>query len=111
MSVLLVESGLLDVLRRQAKLRLLHRALEAFKTLHRIGKVERPCNRCQLSMPQLSQMPSCVVSSCLVIGGHAVPAPVLGKTVNAHDAGARSLVGLRLRCKIAEIRRNDNESG
>src|SRR5258708_5991592 len=62
-SALLVETGLLGVLRRQVKLRLLHRALKASKTVHRIGKVQRTRDSCQLGMSQLNQMTSGVVSS------------------------------------------------
>jgi len=108
---LLVKTGLLDVLRSERKLRLPHCAPKAFKSLLRIGQVQRSCDSCNFGVSQLNQMTSCVVRACFVVRSHTVAAPVLGESVDAHNAGARSPVSLRLRRKIAEIRRNHNEAG
>ena len=62
-------------------------------------------------MLHVQQVPGSFIGARLVVRGHRISIPVSWKPINADHPCSRPAVGLCLRCQVAKVRRNDDQSG
>ena len=106
-----VERALLNITGSDGDLRALQCASESCEAFLRVCQMQRASDSRQSAMPELNEVLRGAKCAVFIGNRNRITFPVTRHAVETNDSGPRASKGLHMLAQLAEVGRNDNESG